>query len=105
MNREIYLTNIEKKIKELLDSNNIKYTFQHPIRGGLILDYAVGRLAIECDGSHWHKEGNKRDRIKDFILKKLGWRILRLKEDEILNNTEECIKKIQEAIKDGAIKS
>lgn len=82
---------------EALKKNNIDYVSQYPIRGGLIADFAIPnkKIIIECDGEYYHKLGNNRDKKKDFVLKKLGWVVLRFRGQEIKNNIESCIKTIK----------
>ncbi|KKU98882.1 MAG: hypothetical protein UY32_C0012G0011 [Candidatus Jorgensenbacteria bacterium GW2011_GWC1_48_8] len=67
------------------------------------LDFAIvrrnRRLAIECDNKKAHagKLQKRRDRVKDFCLRRAGWRVIRLKEREIIENAEACLRKIQKA--------
>lgn len=60
-----------------------------------IVDFAFvdERLAVECDGTYWHgrEEQKKKDRKKDGYLKSKGWRVLRLKEDEIKSSPSDCV--------------
>ncbi len=54
------------------------------------------RVAVECDGKYWH--GRKEQRIKDVVkdkwLRKHGWIIIRLGEDEINESPEDCVAKV-----------
>jgi|SRR3989344_747604 len=64
------------------------------------LDFAIicrrAALAIECDNKRAHASlaQRKKDKDKDTALKKLGWRVLRFREDDILGNLESCEKLI-----------
>ena len=69
------------------------------------LDFVVfckkGPLNIECDGEKWHsiRSQKLRDIARDRTLKKAGWTVLRLKEKDIVNDIEKCMKKVREFIK------
>lgn len=87
---------------EALDNNNIKVTYNFPIRCkyGYILDFAITELKIdiECDGEAWHKLGNSRDNKRNWVLRKRGWKVLRFRGKEILENIDVCVAKIKETI-------
>ncbi|OIO29703.1 endonuclease [Candidatus Nomurabacteria bacterium CG_4_10_14_0_2_um_filter_30_12] len=74
------------KNKKLID---LKFTRQKPI-GNFIVDFycAKLKLAIEIDGEI-HKFQKTRDDERDNLLKqKFGLRILRYKNEDVLNNTK-----------------
>lgn len=51
------------------------------------------KLAIEIDGQQHEKEEYKaRDNRKDACLKKLDWKVLRIKWVDMYNNPKHCIK-------------
>ena len=90
-------TNIERKIKEFLIQNNIKFIqhYRDTLEIDLYLpDYKVG---IECDGLYYHSFGlqnrdikskneyKNRHRLKKDYFDKKGISVLFLREDEILN--------------------
>jgi very-short-patch-repair endonuclease len=64
------------------------------------LDFAVfcarGPLAIECDGAEFHSipAQRRRDRTRDRRLKKAGWTVVRLKEEEIVRNASACARRV-----------
>lgn len=86
---KLHYTNIEEKVKEYLKKKGIDYVFQHSIRTGFVIDFALleQKIAIEVDGKNWHssKEAQQRDRFKDYMLKREGWKVIRIKEEEIDN--------------------
>lgn len=102
--RGLHKTDIEIIMEEALLKNNIDFVQQYPIRCkyGYIADFYLPecKLIIECDGEKFHKEGNNRDKKRDIILKNKGYIILRFKGEEIKNNIQDCINKIQE-VKNG----
>ena len=90
----LHYTNIEKKVKYFLDKNQEDYIFQYPTRTGFVIDFALlkQKIAIEVDGTNWHssKEAKKRDMFKDYQLRREGWIVIRIKEEEI-DNLENCL--------------
>ncbi len=86
--RGFYQTNIEKKMKEILDSLKLRYAQFYVLRGSPIeMDFAIPekKICIECDGKFWHKNKNK-DRRRDYFLKSLGWKTIRFDDKQILEN-------------------
>ena len=76
--------------------------------GGFFVDLAVkdprapGRylLGIECDGATYHssKWARDRDRLREEVLKRLGWQIHRIWSTDWFMNPEREVRKVQEAI-------
>lgn len=83
----IYLTNLEKVVKEFLDSKGVSYVSQYPLRQGFVADFALlnRKIIIEVDGKRWHsgKKKQKKDRFRDYMLKRAGWTTIRIKEKDI----------------------
>ena len=94
---KLHYTNIEEEVKDYLVRKNKSYVFQFPTRSGFVIDFAIldQKIAIEVDGTHWHssKEAKKRDRFKDYMLKREGWKVIRIKEEE-LNNLDSLLSSI-----------
>ena len=84
---EIYLTNLEKKVKSFLDERGICYILQYPLRQGYIADFALldKKIIIEVDGNKWHsgKKKQKKDRFRDYMVKRAGWKTIRIPEKDI----------------------
>ena len=84
---EIYLTNLEQKVKSFLDGWGIRYIPQYPLRQGYIADFALPdkKIIIEVDGERWHsgKKKLKKDQFRDYMLKRAGWTTIRIKEKDI----------------------
>jgi len=99
MVRELYKTDIERIMSEALKENGIEAEYNHPIRCkfGYIADFFIPehKLIIECDGEPWHKLGNSRDRKRDAVLKKMGYKLIRFRGKEIKLNINNCIEKIK----------
>jgi len=81
-------TTIERLMKEFLIKQGIKFEQEYKI-GKYWVDFYVPEmnLCIEVDGNYWHslEKQVERDKRKDDFLRELGYNILRIKEDEILN--------------------
>jgi very-short-patch-repair endonuclease len=74
----------------------LKFRRQHPI-DKFIADFYCHekRLVIELDGSiHAHDEQRDLDKGRTDTLNEFGIKVLRFKNEEILDNVEEVIKKI-----------
>jgi very-short-patch-repair endonuclease len=73
----------------------LQFNRQFPIEN-FIVDFACrkAKLIIEVDGSsHQHKV--EEDRARDEVLKKLGFRVIRLSEGEVLNDLNNVIRTIE----------
>jgi len=102
MRGSIQLTSLERKAEEILNSLNIEYISQYPTRTGFVIDFAIisngYKIAIETDGEHWHttKKQKKKDRFKNYMLKREGWNVIRIKElnfNDDMENLKICCKK------------
>ena len=89
---KVYLTNLEKAVKQFLDSEGIDHIPQYPLRQGYIADFALPdrKVIIEVDGERWHsgKKKIRKDRFRDYMLKRDGWTTIRIKEKGIDNLRE-----------------
>jgi very-short-patch-repair endonuclease len=69
------------------------------------LDFAIfcahGPLAIECDGEEFHGMAAQRirDRAKDADLRRMGWTVLRLREDAIVKSPAACRSRVAAAVR------
>ena len=83
-------TNIEKKVENYLLFNNILYVKQFEYKYG-IADFWIpeNNLIIEVDGKFWHNlpEVKRRDYLQTKFLFSQNFNVLRIKENDILNNT------------------
>lgn len=87
----------------ILSSLGYEFYEQFPVRSGFIIDFAIiitrdpfKAIGIETDGNRWHltTRGVHRDGIRDEILGRAGWRILRFGEkftkDEVKTRIEKA---------------
>jgi len=101
-------TNIEKKMKILLNKLNLNYDVQY-ILDGRIFDFYISKynLLIECDGDYWHgnlekypilnekqKLRKRIDNMKNDIAENNNISLLRFWGSTILNNENEVEEKI-----------
>jgi very-short-patch-repair endonuclease len=72
---------------------------------GYMLDLALfcrdGNLNVECDGETYHsgRERAQADRTRDNDLTIDGWRILRFGGSEIDTRVDDCVKRVQRAVR------
>ncbi len=68
------------------------------------LDFALpakrGSIDVECDGYRWHSQKQQRikDKLRNKELEKLGWKIIRISENELLKNPSSAYAKIKNMI-------
>lgn len=104
-------TKIEHIIANELTTSRIDYIPQHHIKTTRFsVDFFIpsANLVIECDGCRYHackkcghtyfKDRITRDRLREAILKKLGYRIIRFWEHDIVSSLPKCIKLMHRAI-------
>lgn len=91
-------TDIERIVRIELELRKIPFIQFYPHRLGFVMDFAIPdkQICIECDGEIWHNK--KRDNFRDYMLKRSGWRTIRLKELEIRNNVYLCGETIQKCL-------
>jgi very-short-patch-repair endonuclease len=70
---------------------------RHPDHGGLYL------AGIECDGATYHSSATARDRdkVREQVLRGLGWTILRVWSTDWWFNAEEAIERLDSALNDA----
>lgn len=91
---------LEERFGWILKQLEVENESQFPIKYGkdklgrdryYFVDFALPKekIAIECDGSYWHKD-KKRDKIREERIKSLGWTVLRFSENEINSDLKKC---------------
>ena len=95
---------IEKELRRIGIRPNTEYGIMNSgkrYRIDLAIFCKKGKIAIECDNrkAHASKIQRQKDRQKDAALKHLGWRLIRLTEEDILEQLYSCISGIQRAIR------
>lgn len=114
-NFPFFNTKIEKKIAKKLINRKIPFVKQFRIENRFVCDFAIPlyKIIIECDGDYWHAnpkfysnnqltktQKNKitTDKLKDNLLRKKGWTVLRFFESDINNDINKCIIEIENTI-------
>ena len=93
-------TDAEELLWQLLrrrQLNNLKFRRQHPLKTGFILDFycAEAKLGIELDGGyHNDTEQQEYDAERTEIVNEYGINIIRFSNEEVLQDTENVLKKI-----------
>ena len=83
---------------------NLKFKRQHGI-GPYIVDYYCSEkaLVIEIDGDvHAYEEQIVKDRVRSEYLEKLGLRIVRYTNEEVLKNIHDVLQHLQNLISDSS---
>ncbi len=91
----------ERILKKAFDRAGLNIIPQYKI-SEMTVDFAIPEImwVIEVDGPHHKQEEYKsQDKRRDYILKKMGWNIWRVKVGEIDNNVGEVVTKILRRLK------
>jgi very-short-patch-repair endonuclease len=94
-------TEAEKALWKLLRNkklNGLKFRRQHPL-SNYIADFYCHekRLVIELDGAvHDIKENAEYDNVRTYQLKQDGISVVRFRNEEVMNDIENVIKKVRE---------
>ncbi len=88
-------TKAEGAMKRLLNAQKVDYLFQEIIltdRSFYIVDFVIGKYIIEVDGeSHRTLAAKCDDRKRDTYLSSLGYVVIRVKNQEIINNPDQVL--------------
>jgi len=102
------VTPTEPIVEDGLKKAGIRSIPQYYVKGEekrYFLDFAIfcqkGKIAIECDNKKAHSipSQKKKDKIKNIFLRKYGWNVIRLPEDNIVSDLPGCIKRIKKAVR------
>ena len=77
--------------------NGLKFRCQHPV-GPFVLDFycPARRLAVEVDGDV-HDEQMAHDEARSDELRDYGYRVIRCRNDEVLDNLDAVLDRIRQA--------
>ncbi len=92
-----HITQIETIVMAALGDLGVFYRVHEKINGYVADILAQPDLVIECDGAWFHDQRKGTDKIRDQRLAELGYRTLRLPEQEIKDGS--FVTKLQEALK------
>lgn len=89
-------TNIEKAIKYVLETNQIRYLPQYKI-GPYSADFYLPdyKLVVECDGDYWHTKPRiiRHGIRRDAFIRSKGYKIVHLLGSDILRGPSEALRR------------
>lgn len=108
-------TKPEIYLRRALSTIGLRYRLKNALPGKPDIVFPATRIAVFIDGCFWHgclrhsvrpktnrkfwdtkiKANKKRDENVNKLLKKSGWRVIRIWEHEIKENMERCVSKIR----------
>ncbi len=98
----------EQIMKDALKRAGIRAVAQYYVSSGqkkYYVDFAVfcrqGSMAIECDNKKAHsgRYRQEKDKMKNAVLRRRGWTVIRLSERDIVSNLENCMIRVKKAIR------
>ena len=111
------MSNLERMVADILEELKIDYEREKPLKylkGYRYYDFSLvdHKVLIEVDGAYWHGDvGNKptyagmmakkNDMTKNWLAKKEGFTILRIKEKDLVDNYNQVKENISSLIKEG----
>ncbi|WP_179295450.1 AAA domain-containing protein [Bacillus sp. FJAT-45350] len=94
-NREKYESKFEEDVYDQIVSKGYKVVPQHEVAGfriDFIVEGSSGRLAVECDGDHWHgPERYEYEVNRQRMLERSGWKFWRVRGSEYYSNPEKAL--------------
>ena len=94
-------TDIEKKIREWLEKENIPFKVQESIKNISVPDFVIDKVAVYADGDYWHSKPRRKylDQRITIRLEKLGYKVLRFTGTEIHKEFDKVASIIAKEIK------
>lgn len=94
-------TDIEKKVRLLLDRIGVPYVAQIPLKGFCVPDFVVcNKVVVFCDGEYFHSKPKKKykDSVVTNRLIKKGYTVLRFSGEQIHKHIRKVRKDILSAL-------
>lgn len=87
------MSSLEEIIATVMDALGVPYI--HNARAGRFwADFIIfDRVIVECDGAYWHQDEEK-ERRRDQYLHEKGFFVFHLKEEDILKDPVECVRRL-----------
>ena len=86
---------------------NFTVLAQHEVAGkriDLVVEGGQARLAVECDGDHWHgADRYESDMQRQRQLERCGWEFFRVRESAFYSNKENALAGLWQALEDRCI--
>lgn len=107
--REPFDSTFEQRVFLALRDRGFHVTPQVEVNGrriDLVVSGARGRLAVECDGDHWHtrREDQLADLDRELELRRAGWRFWRVRESEFNLDPEGALSTLWTTLEDRGIR-
>jgi very-short-patch-repair endonuclease len=97
----------EQRVRNRVTDRGYCVVPQYPALGyriDLVVIGAAARLAIECDGDHWHgPEVYQRDMARQRELERCGWTFVRIRESDFVRDPAAALAPVWEKLVDLAI--
>jgi len=108
-NREKCESNFEKNIFDDIVSKGYRVIPQYSAanyRIDLVVQGEKSKLAVECDGDHWHTsvEDRERDFLRERVLQRAGWTFWRVLGSTYYNNPKKALESLWEKIEEMGIR-
>ena len=108
-NREKCESNFEKKVFDDITSRGYRVIPQYNAanyRIDLVVQGEKSKLAVECDGDHWHTsvEDRERDFLRERVLQRAGWTFWRVLGSTYYNNPQKALESLWEKIEEMDIR-
>ena len=107
------MSNLERMVADMLDDLKIEYEREKPLKylqGWRYFDFHLIEhgLLIEVDGAYWHGDNQKpsyvammakkNDMIKNWLAKKEGYKLIRIKEKQLKEEYDTVIENISSTV-------
>jgi very-short-patch-repair endonuclease len=107
--RDPFESTFEQRVFLALRDRGFHVTPQVEVNGrriDLVVSGARGRLAVECDGDHWHtrREDQLADLDREMELRRAGWRFWRVRESEFNLDPEGALSTLWTTLEDRGIR-
>jgi very-short-patch-repair endonuclease len=77
-------TSIETKVRQSLERLRLPFIQELQV-GRYVVDFALNGIALEVDGTYWHRKPSDR---REQFLERAGWPLIRIAEAEIRKTTD-----------------
>ncbi|MFD2212381.1 AAA domain-containing protein [Metabacillus endolithicus] len=108
-NREKCESGFEKSVFDAITAKGYRVIPQYNVanyRIDLVIQGEKSKLAVECDGDHWHTsvEDRERDFLRERVLQRAGWTFWRVLGSTYYNNPENALESLWEKVDEMGIR-
>lgn len=98
-----YVSRPEQLLIDEFKKRKLSFEENWPLKNSFILDIAFPdiKLDVECDGEAFHgfPFGTERDYVRNKILERRGWKVIRFWSKDIASNVEKVVDEVEQFIK------